>query len=714
MNPKLIATLLIVLGFTELASVDGKVALTKEDVGKLQAEHQKKFGAPLTLEGLAYDEDGYASFQEAEILSIEAALAKKAPAKPKSTTEDPPSVDPVIVELQSTVTELKGKLTAMELAQQQSQATIIKLGQQPEDDVPHAGAGSPNKAVFMHSKTHLFSSKQSFDAYENRPWNARAASNVKVEATDYTPMDITQLNTDLGAYYRENQTALISFLRAKNRLPAFWNTVSNVQDQIAYAKAFTGEVTQARKKKWLPKGSFEFQPEIAKVYPIQIDITILGSELQSMETSWMNHLESIKKDGSKPYKMSFVAYLAGEILKKAAEEDQIAHIRGIYIPTADDATVAGLSIHKQNGLLIGIKAAQARRVYMPYDLGVPTEENILDYVETLVKRIPEYWRDMPGMVLYMANYWRDAYLKRRETVKGLMPTFTEGKLTVDLHENIRLEGLSFLNDSKFMFVTTDDNISLMENIPSEKKILNMEMDKRDINIFGDYKTGIHVWAYGYEYPSGVDLSDDKQIFFSNDVEILPDSYVNIAADATIPSVQYHTSLRTGVNTQATAITDIADSAVGDYIYIIGNTGANPTTIANAGKFDLDAAITLDENTKILLYKRGAADFVEIERWDLALSNVVFLAADATTANAASGKHFVTAVNSAATAITNILNAVDGDVYLLEGGSDTNATTIAQSGYFSRISAAMTLGAGEWIKVRFNGLKFVELDRFEIA
>jgi hypothetical protein len=401
-------------------------------------------------------------------------------------------------------------------------------------------------------------------------------------------------------------------------------------------------------------------------------------------------------------------------LKKAAEEDQIAHIRGIYIPTADDATSAGLSIHKQNGLLIGIKAAQKRRVYMPYDLGTPTEDNILDYVDAFVNKIPEYWRDMPGMVLYMANYWKDAYLKRRELTKGLMPTFTEGKLTVDLHENIRLEGLSFLNDSKFMFCTTEDNISMLENIPSEKKILSMEMDKRDISIFGDYKTGIHVWAYGYEYPDGVELSDEKQIFFSNDVEILPDSFVDIAADVTVPSVKYHTSIRTGVNTVATAITDIADSAVGDYIYIQGNSGANPTTIANAGKFDLEDAITLDENTRILLYKRGAADFVEIERWDLTLSNVVYLAADATTVNADHGKHFVTIANTGATALTDILNAVDGDIYMLEGGSDTNATTIAKAGKFSRISDAMVLGAGEWIKVRYNGLKFVELDRYEIA
>jgi len=116
----------------------------------------------------------------------------------------------------------------------------------------------------------------------------------------------------------------------------------------------------------------------------------------------------------------------------------------------------------------------------------------------------------------------------------------------------------------------------------------------------------------------------------------------------------------------------------------------------------------------LLYHRGTDDFVEIERWDLSLSTVVFLAADATTCDADDGKHFVTQANTGATAFTDISNAVDGDVYILEGGSDTDATTVAATGKFSRITGSMTLGAGEWLKVMFNGEKFVELDRYEIA
>jgi len=404
-------------------------------------------------------------------------------------------------------------------------------------------------------------------------------------------------------------------------------------------------------------------------------------------------------------------YLAGEFLKKAAEEDQIGHIRGVYVPTLDAATAPGLAIYKQRGVLKLIKEAQTRRVYLPYDLGVPTEENIVDYVEAFVNRIPEYWRDMPGMVMYMATYWVEAYLKRREILKGLMPTYEKDKLTVDRHENIKLYGLPFMNDAKFMFVTTNDNISLLENIPKEKTLLEIEKSKRDISIFADYKIGIHVWAFGYEYPVGVEMSDDKQIFFSNDIEILPDLYINLDPDQTTPSVKYHTSLKTGINTAATAITDILDSTIGDYIYIKGNSGANPSTIAAAAaKFDLEADVVLNENTLILLYHRGVDDFVEIERWDVTLSSVVFLADGATTADASLGKHFVTIANTAATAFTDIVNAVDGDVYVLEGGSNTNSTTIAATGAFSRITATMTLGKGNWIKVKFNGLKFVELER----
>ena len=522
MNPKLIATVLVLLSMDALVSKDGKVSLSKEDVEKLKAEHLKKFGAELTLEGISFDEDDYAEFNESEILAIESALSKEA-----TTEEDSPAeADSEKEKLRKEVRELSKKVKTMEAAQKKAQETIIKLGKKPEEDMSPE-AIKENLMGIECSKTHLFASNKSWDAFEDRPWNLRAVGK-NVTATDYTPITIDKLNTDLGAYYRENKMEFLSFLRAKNRLPDFWNTVSNVQDQIAYAKAFTGEVTQARKKKWLPKGDFEFQPEIAKVFPAQIDVEFKGYELQSLETSWLSYMSTIKQSGSTAYKMSFIAYLAQEILKKAAEEDQLGQIRGVYMATGDSATVPGLAVHKLDGLLKHIKNAQERFVYKPFDLGVPTEENIVDYVESFVMSVPEYWRDTQGMILYMSNYWVDMYIKRRETLKGLMPTYTPGKLTVDRHENVKIYGLPFMNESGFMFMTTNDNISLLENIPEEKTFLEFERSKRDIAAFADYKIGIHVWAFGYEYDSAGEMTYDKQMFFSNDCYILEDLYIPMA------------------------------------------------------------------------------------------------------------------------------------------------------------------------------------------
>lgn len=710
MNPKTIAVLLSVLGFSMLESVKGKVALSKDDVTKLQDFHKEKFGAELTLAGLEFDDDEMATFSENEILSIEAALAKESDftADPEETQENAETI-----QLRKTVKDLAAKVKTLEASQKKAQETIIKLGNKAEEDIDPEVIESGLRGI-AHSKTHLFATRNEWDSFEGRPWNARMKNPEQKPTNFKASITIDKLNTDLDAYFRQNKTEFISFLRAKSRLPEFWNTVSNIQDQIAYAKAFTGEITQARKKKWLPKGSFEFQPEIAKVYPIQIDHVFSGYELQSLEASWMSNIATIKNSGSTAYKISFVTYLVSEILKKAAEEDEISAIRGVYIPTADDATVAGLAIHKSRGLLKLIKEAQARLVYKPYSLGTPTSENIVDYVDKFVMTIPEYWRDMPNMILYMSNYYVDLYLKRKKALDGLMPTYKPGELMVERHENIQIYGLPFTNDSGFMFITTKDNISLLENIENEEQFLELEKDTRDIRVIGDYKIGIHVWAFGYEYDSASELTDDKQMFFSNDIPILPDLYVPVAANDTTPSVGYHTSLQTGVNTGATEITTIDDATAGSYIYIKGNTGANASTISNSGEFDLSADVTLDENTLILLYARDVDDFVEVKRWDLELSNVVFLAAGATTADADLGSHFVTQANAGATAITDIENAVDGDIYLLEGGSDTNATTIAASGNFSRITGAMTLGAGEWIKVMYNGEKFVELERYEIA
>ena len=99
--------------------------------------------------------------------------------------------------------------------------------------------------------------------------------------------------------------------------------------------------------------------------------------------------------------------------------------------------------------------------------------------------------------------------------------------------------------------------------------------------------------------------------------------------------------------------------------------------------------------------------------------VIEIAADVTTpsvkdlAGADLGFLLKTGANTAATAITNILGAKAGVVYRIECGSTTNATTIAKSGKFAKLTAAWEPSAvGAYLKVYYNPAddEFIEVAR----
>lgn len=93
---------------------------------------------------------------------------------------------------------------------------------------------------------------------------------------------------------------------------------------------------------------------------------------------------------------------------------------------------------------------------------------------------------------------------------------------------------------------------------------------------------------------------------------------------------------------------------------------------------------------------------------------VALLADATACVATSAHFwFTTIANNGATAITDITDAVEGQPYIIECGSLTNATTIAKAGKFANLTAAWTPTAvGDYLMVVINnaGTAFRELER----
>ena len=91
-----------------------------------------------------------------------------------------------------------------------------------------------------------------------------------------------------------------------------------------------------------------------------------------------------------------------------------------------------------------------------------------------------------------------------------------------------------------------------------------------------------------------------------------------------------------------------------------------------------------------------------------------MADDATTADAAANFWFISQANTTGSQnITDITNAKDGEVYVIEIGSATNPQTVTKAGKFDEITAAFTpVAVGDYLMVHYNTTtsKFHDLER----
>lgn len=590
-------------------------------------------------------------------------------------------------------------------------AQIQKLIADPEGDVPSAVIQGNGKKI-AHSASHLFGSTKAYDAFDQRNWNARAAG-LTTSATNFTDQPTVQkLNNDLDLYFRENPEELKSLHRDNFGLPAFWNKRTKVDDKVADATIATAEISQARKLPWLPKNRQIIKPEEGQIFPIQIDIEYVGYFLQKIEASWLNMMN---KEGSQPYKTSFVRFLVSEIDKKARQEDRIATIKGVYVETPENATTPGRFINRQNGLLY--LAQQARDVtnkYRPFDLGMPTPTNIVDYVDNFIKQLPYDVRTQQGLVLYLSDFWLKAYKRRSETLFGGNNDYTGYPTNPKDYNNIKFEVLVDMEGSDFMFMTFDDNIEVLENIPAEKSMYHFEYLKRMIYIWADYKMGVRFLHIGNPVVPGDPLEFSVQTVWSNTAPVFPaDFFVPVNDDAT-GKVKVNFKNLYVTKDWATDITEFTNTTPGTIIKIKGDTQlAAVKNVVDGAKVDLvgNVAFNLKSGGTLTLYVNADGTVKELARTAAPESNVVSdVNFDTATVDANLGSIF--RYNGTATkAITGIQNGVEGKTIKIFG-TDTASVdvTFSDTGNINVASAATLLDATDYLQLTLVDGVWIETGR----
>lgn len=695
-----------VLGLKEIPLEAGAISISPEQKQKLQ----DALGESVNLETLVKD-------MNQELADMAAAnddganqqlidLRKQAMDMLKAHGLSLEDANALVEDPKGATTSEKVVLEGLIKAQKEQDVRIKKLMEEAEDDTPLVKGNMKVIKNLAHSGSHFLASGKQYDAFEGRNWNMRAAG-LSTTPTDFAAenrVEIQKLKDDVDLYYRENPTEITSQFRDLLGLPANWNVRTRVDDRVADGNIVTGEISQGRKLPWLPKNKQLIQPEESRIFPVHIDIEWEGYHLQQIETSWLN---SWNKEGSQPYKWSFVKFLLSELDKKARQEDRMVAINGVYVKTPDNATVPGNAINRGDGILIQLwRAYFYDSKFKVANIGLPTDANIVDYIPALLEgNIAEESKNSDGLVVYLSPTWLKKYKIRYRQIYGMENDYSrDGVMDIENYPNVKFQSLRDLEGSDFMFVTFDDNIELMENIPGEKSMYHMDTLKRVIYVYADYKWGVRFKHLGMKVKDTDPVAFKVQTVWANIPPKLHKTFVPLYDDTTGEISLPYSNIEAKAG-WTTDITDIKNVYAGQVVQIRGNTLAT-------GKVKHDTAkIALTNNTDFSLATGGTLTLVV--QSDLKLKEVKRTGApevnpdstvsfSGTTIDATEGSDFQF-VDGANRVITEILNGFDGQIINIKGSAGANTVTV------SDVAGNINVGASRIVKAAVDYVTLVRID-----
>ena len=369
------------IGWTSLKTKDGQIDLSEEEKGSLFEKLGEEDATLLiTTANEELSEVKSAKDQLAELKTQLEAATKNS----NASLQDAGESNDVASE------NLGSMVEALQLKIKEQEKLINKLKDEPETPSPAgtmrnlAVAAGLATAVFAEGGQILGLTGDHFKV-EGRNWNERLI-NPSLAATDFSnELVIDQLNRDFQGWVANYPSEIKSLFRDMATLPAHWRVISGVSDRMLTASIVVGEVTQPRKANWISKGAASIKAEVLRVFPVQIDLTFSYWQLQAIETNWLN---SFNREGTQAYKMSFVQFLLVEYIKKARQEDRKVALLGVHVPTPEQHDRPVSYKLRGDGILKQAHDARIANKYRPFNVGLPTTSNILDYVNDMVLALP--------------------------------------------------------------------------------------------------------------------------------------------------------------------------------------------------------------------------------------------------------------------------------------------------------------------------------------
>ena len=523
--------------------------------------------------------------------------------------------------------------------------TINTLGAQAQPEQPEAVVTTVIRISGPHTATHAFGVQHEMFAAEKR-WNKIAMTGVipataatkkeeasfKNEFSDYAEslaeryamlartgmleqvkagtMDYDLIkDEELGTrYFVRRQDALIARIASFPSLAGIFSTRSNIQDGDVLTNVLFEELSQAYQAGHLSKGHISFVPEKAQVHDVMFKY--LFKDMKWIEKSYLGYLNTA---GSDPVKWSMIEWLVLMIAQKIAAENIERQVLGYRVEP-----VKGKS-HPANFAATGL----VHRLFSYYDdnkvlpfrdagLATYTADNIGDVLSAFMDQVAEVVKNPAEYTVYVnAKHmpWFKAWYKENY---GQLANFTGTEFVVPNHEN-PIVFVPAMGNLPFIFATIPGNLQLLENIPGEAYKVGFQRDLEEVWAYSYWKGGAGATFSGVPRKTRAEL---EAADYADQVIFMNWPAVDVAADATTVNAKAGMIFRTGANTKATVLTDIANAREGVIYRIEAGAAANATSIAKSDKFsEISAAwAPTKAGEYIKLYYDAESDkFIDVAR-----------------------------------------------------------------------------------------------------
>lgn len=700
----IIAGFMSILNFSKMDDIpvnaeEKRLDFTPEQINKLKAQFGDEY-FPQMLEAVDGEIKAYLSnnLQMKAIQDELAAILQEQQLADEEVSNANAKNPDTGGDVSASIQRLNAALTAETKKRKELEETVQALLKDPEGDAP-AAVLKLTKSLMEHSATHLYGNASAYNAFDKRPWNARMRDGG-VKATNFIDDSyIPTLQGDVEHFVRENPQVINSLFGDFEELPAEWSRRSGVLDKVADGFIIAGEIVQGRKKGWQPKNKFKFDTEGGQVYRKKIDITFDGYELQQIENTWVGQTKNM--DGSHPWKMSFIGFLLSELVKQQKVDDRTAQINGIYAVDFSNDERPGDNLNSQNGLrYLWWYYRDVVQKYRPFNIGKLTEANIVDKIELLISQIPEEERKNQGFEIQISAKWKTAYDNKAGEKYTLQRHTDQGKAKYDLNypidrPNFKFQVLTDMTQTDFIGITYSKNVEIMDYDTSEKGKFTVTHEKRDTNIFADYRLGIRFLFVGMKAKPEDPKQFEKQQLWSNEAPIFSDEIkVPVFDDKSgILKVTYNNMV---IDEKfVTDITDIDGHFVpGQVIKITGNPSLpGVKNLKNNDTFELENDYPLNTPGTITLFVNDNNTLKELGRTTTApaviATDVVF---EGDTIDAEEGTVFRFKGN-ATTAFDQIINGVEGRSIKIYGTDTADVDlTFATANTNYKVFSNATLGS----------------------